>query len=118
MLNLKYLREQRNMTKSAVAKELGFSRQLYGNYENGIRTPDTETMKRIANYFNVSLDFLLGNSTEPTIENKKIPKDLKKILEEEAVTLNGRLLSDADKEKMFRIVEAAFYEAKAMNKRK
>ena len=43
---------------------------------------------------------------------------MKKILEEEAVTLNGRLLSDADKEKMFRIVEAAFYEAKAMNKRK
>lgn len=118
MLNLKYLREQRNMTKSAVAKELGFSRQVYGNYENGIRTPDTETLKRIANYFNVSLDFLLGNSNEPIIENKKIPKDLRKILEDETITLNGRLMSDSDKEKMFRIIEAAFYEAKEMNKRK
>lgn len=117
MLNLKYLREQRNMTKSAVAKELGFSRQVYGNYENGRRTPDANTLKHIAAYFNVSVDYLLGGQ-DVIPENKKIPKDLKKILEEEAVTLNGRLLSDADKEKMFRIVEAAFYEAKAMNKRK
>ena len=50
--------------------------------------------------------------------NGRIAEADGKTLYFEAVTLNGRLLSDADKEKMFRIVEAAFYEAKAMNKRK
>ena len=34
------------------------------------------------------------------------------------MTLNGRMMSDEDKEKMMRIIEAAFYEAKEMNKRK
>lgn len=117
MLRLKQLREQLNLKQTEIAKELGFSRQAYGNYENGRRTPDANTLKHIAAYFNVSVDYLLGGQ-DVIPENKKIPKDLRKILEEEAVTLNGRLLSDADKEKMFRIVEAAFYEAKAMNKRK
>ncbi len=117
MLRLKQLREQLNLKQTEVAKELGFSRQAYGNYENGRRTPDTETLKHIAAYFNVSVDYLLGGS-EVYPENKKIPKDLRKILEDETITLNGRLMSDSDKEKMFRIIEAAFYEAKAMNKRK
>lgn len=117
MLNLKQLREQTNMTQAEIARELGFSRQTYSNYEANRRQPDPEVLKKLADYFNVSVDYLIGRESQSQ-ENKKIPKDLKKILEEEAVTLNGRLLSDADKEKMFRIVKAAFYEAKAMNKRK
>ena len=51
-------------------------------------------------------------------ETKKVPKELKKLLEDEEIALNGRMMSDEDKEKMMRIIEAAFYEAKEMNKRK
>lgn len=119
MLRLQTLREQRNMTKSAMARELGFSRQVYGNYESGLRTPDAETLTRIANYFKVSVDYLLGNIDAPAIpKNEKIPKDLRKILEDEEIILNGRMLSDDDKQKMLKIIEAAFWEAKELNKRK
>ncbi len=119
MLRLQTLREQRNMTKSAMARELGFSRQVYGNYENGLRMPDAETLTRIANYFKVSVDYLLGNTNEPIKpKTEKIPKDLRKILEDEEIILNGRMLSDDDKQKMLKIIEAAFWEAKELNKRK
>ena len=119
MLRLQTLREQRNMTKSAMARELGFSRQVYGNYENGLRMPDAETLTRIANYFKVSVDYLLGNTEDTTMpKNQKVPKDLRKILEEEEIILNGRMMSEEDKNKMLKIIEAAFWEAKELNKRK
>lgn len=117
MLNLKQLREKTNMTQAELARELGFSRQTYSNYEAGRRQPDPEVLEKLADYFDVSIDYLVGREYK-NLENKKIPKDLRKILEDETITLNGRLMSDSDKEKMFRIIEAAFYEAKAMNKRK
>ena len=118
MLRLKELRQNTtNFTQAAMARELGMSRQTYGNYEAGRRQMDPETLKKVAQYFGVSVDYLLGGN-DPVVKDKKIPKDLKKILEDEEVTLNGRMMSDEDKEKMMRIIEAAFYEAKEMNKRK
>lgn len=118
MLRLKELRENTtDLTQAALARELGMSRQTYGNYEAGRRQMDPETLQKVAKYFNVSVDYLLGGDN-PIVEDKKIPKDLKKLLEDEEVTLNGRMMSDEDKEKMMRIIEAAFYEAKEMNRRK
>ena len=46
------------------------------------------------------------------------PKELKKLLKDEQIALNGRLLTDEDKQKMYKIIEAAFWDAKEMNKRK
>lgn len=59
---------------------LKLARQTYCNYENGKREPDTKTMRLMAKYFGVSLDYLFGEDNPP--ENQKIPKDLKKILGE------------------------------------
>ena len=90
-------------------------------YESDERRPSDEIKLQLCDIFSISLDELLGRKfpVQHTInDNKKIPKDLKKILEDEAITLNGRMLSEEDKEKMFKIIEAAFWEAKEMNKRK
>ena len=56
----KELREERGLTKTALAKELGFSHVALVNWEKGKRTPDVDTMIAIASYFNVTLDFLCG----------------------------------------------------------
>jgi len=56
----KELREERGLTKTALAKELGFSHVTLVNWEKGNRTPDVDTMIVIANYFKVTLDFLCG----------------------------------------------------------
>ena len=69
MENLLLLRKQKGLTQKDMADFLGISRQAYANYETGNREPDLTTLKRIAEYFNVSVDFIVDNETEPT-QNK------------------------------------------------
>ena len=78
--------------------------------------PRNRSFKKACCFFDVSVDYLLGEDNPP--ENKKIPKDLKKILEEEEVTLNGRMVSEEEKEQMLRVLEALYRDAKEKNKRK
>ncbi len=65
MKRLIQLRKQQKITQDTLAKELGISRQAYSNYELGNREPDFDTLKKLANYFNVSIDYLVGNSDTP-----------------------------------------------------
>ena len=117
MLRLREIREQSGFNQSEVAAELGISRQSYNFYENGKRDPDTLTLQKIADFFGVTIDYLVGRNTSEK-PKKKIPKELKKLLDEEEITLNGRMVSPEDKEKMLRIIEALYYDAKEENKRK
>lgn len=57
-MNIKILRKQIKKTQDEVAKDLNLQKQTYQNYELGKREPDLKTLKKIADYFNVSLDFL------------------------------------------------------------
>jgi transcriptional regulator with XRE-family HTH domain len=59
---LKKLRIEKSMTQSELAKLLNISPSTIGMYEQGRRDPDTSTVKFLAEFFNVSTDFLLGNS--------------------------------------------------------
>lgn len=68
------LRKETNMTQSELAKKLGIPRTTYSNYENGNRQPDYETLQKIANYFGVSSDYLIGmsdTSSNVVKENKQ-----------------------------------------------
>jgi transcriptional regulator with XRE-family HTH domain len=57
---LKTLREQKALTQKDMAKILGITASAYGYYEQNKRQPDFNTLKFLAEYFNVSLDYLLG----------------------------------------------------------
>jgi transcriptional regulator with XRE-family HTH domain len=64
---LKNLRTQKGVTQEDVAKALGVSRAAIAGYESGKkREPDYETLSRIADYFRVSVDYLLGRTDDPT----------------------------------------------------
>lgn len=85
--------------------------------------PMVETLAKIAKGTGVSVAYLaaLANGDDTNnipAQNKKIPKDLRKILEEEEVTLNGRMVSEEEKEQMLRVLEALYWDAKDKNKRK
>jgi transcriptional regulator with XRE-family HTH domain len=56
------LRKEKKKTQDDVANFLGISRPAYGNYENGKREPDLETLNKLADYFGVSMDYLVGRS--------------------------------------------------------
>jgi len=57
---LKLLREEVNLTQMQLAKLFNLSDAAINRYEKGINDPDTETVKKLASYFNVSADYLLG----------------------------------------------------------
>lgn len=61
---LKELRKRRGIFQVDLAEILSVSKGAVAMWETNKREPDTEMLKRIANYFNVSLDYLLENETD------------------------------------------------------
>lgn len=58
MLRLKELQKSSKYTIDESAKNLNLPKSTYNNYLIGARQPDIETLIKLANYFNVSLDYL------------------------------------------------------------
>ena len=59
-MRLKELRKTKDITQEELAKQLQLSPSAIGMYETGRREPDFETLQRIADYFHVSTDYILG----------------------------------------------------------
>lgn len=59
---LKALREERNLTRDALAAKLVVSYSTVSKYETNVRFPDKETLIDLADFFDVSLDYLLCRS--------------------------------------------------------
>ena len=57
--NLKYLRKKNNISQQALADKIGMSRSSIGDYERGRTEPDIDTLIKIVDYFDVSVDDLL-----------------------------------------------------------
>lgn len=95
MMRLKELREERRLSQEGLALKLNVSQSTISAYEVGDRTPDLETLIAIAQFFNVSLDYLAGQT------------DLKQQIRQSDLTSTElehlriyRQLSDIDKEKI------------------
>ncbi|EAF4051460.1 XRE family transcriptional regulator [Listeria monocytogenes] len=81
------LRKSKNLTQSDIAKILGVARTTYSSYEQNRRMPDAEIQIKIADYFDVSLDYLHGrgkNNIADTIaahiDSNATEEDIKEIL--------------------------------------
>ncbi|MDO4609018.1 MAG: helix-turn-helix transcriptional regulator [Clostridia bacterium] len=59
---LRQLRKQSNLTQKELAAKLKLAFSTISMYERGIREPDFETTEAIADFFNVSMDYLLGKT--------------------------------------------------------
>ena len=64
MNRLKLLRKELKKTQTDIANVLGITVSAYGNYELGQREPDNANLVKLARYFNVSTDYLLGLSDD------------------------------------------------------
>lgn len=71
------LRKQQNLTQQDMARILGISRQAYSNYELGNREADYTTLKKLSNYFNVTVDYLLGETDIPEKSHPTTDDDVK-----------------------------------------
>ena len=57
---LKLIRKQRKINQLKVATDLNISREALSHYENGKRSPDIYMLRKLSEYFNVSIDFLVN----------------------------------------------------------
>lgn len=81
-MNLKKLRLEKGLNQEDVAKYLGVTQQAYANYERGARQPDYAMLQKIADFFNVSIDYLIDESID-TEAISHARQTVKRLLEEQ-----------------------------------
>lgn len=69
-MRLKEIRKNRGITQLKLAMDLNISQNTISRYETGEREADYTTLIRLADYFNVSLDYLLERTDDPTFHKK------------------------------------------------
>lgn len=106
---LKQIRKANKFTQQDLADAVGIERSTYASYETGRNKPDVILLKRIANVFGVSSDFILEidptqklNLSDLSVAYKKKGSQLMSTLskDEKAVIAKYRLLTDEKKEKL------------------
>ena len=64
---LKQLRKARGLTQLAVQMKTGIEQALLSKFENGERVPPTETLVKLADFYEVSVDYLLCRTDKPEV---------------------------------------------------
>lgn len=65
MQNLRKLREKFSLSQQKLAGHICVSQQSVAQYENDVHEPDIETLKLLSKFFNVSVDYIIGNTDVP-----------------------------------------------------
>ena len=60
--NLRKLRKERKLSQIAVQMQTGIEQALISKYENGERVPPTETLMLLADFYGVSMDYIMGRT--------------------------------------------------------
>lgn len=96
---IRMLREKNKLTQTELSKKLGIPNQNLSNYERGFRHPDYEALQKIADFFDVSVDYLLGRR-----EKTKNPLDLKdELMENEMAHWDGVPLTEEQRKYFFNL---------------
>lgn len=122
------MRKDRKETQEDIAKLLKVQRTTVGEYERGNIRPPMDKMKVLADHFEVSVDYLMGNTNFQTAEerNEESPNDvskaMKKILEDlqknqRAMMFDGEILDDESRELLISSLEQSLRMGKIMQKR-
>ena len=79
---IKDLREDRDMRQSDLAEATGIDQRTISNYETGKTLPDAFALVRLADFFDVSIDYLLCRSNNDFSNKEKIIKYINRISDE------------------------------------
>lgn len=101
--NLKMLRKRKNISQQQLADIIGVSQQSINKYENHAVEPDIATLKKLADYFCTSVDYLIGH----TEIDHKIEKVLLGDLNQDEFSLisDYRTLSESEKQSIRMILD-------------
>ncbi len=84
---LKELRIKHNISQAEMAKILNVSQKSISNYENGLSDPNIETLKKIADFFRITIDSLVGHEVPYLLDKSTLTAE-QKVLVGEVTTLN------------------------------
>ena len=141
MNNIKLARQKAGLGQKEIAISLKVSQPTVSDWENGKVMPSGENLLNLADLLSASADYLLGRTNDPNLTNtpqapfhidleqlnpltgKKMTsrekKQYKETMENFAKALFfDDMISELDKEVMFKAISDAFWEAKEMNRRK
>ncbi len=94
--NLRLIRDEKGISQQALADAIGVSQPSINKYENHNIEPDIETLRRMADYFDTSVDFIVGHTD---IRRKLEPTDEYALNASEAALIDGfRALTPEQKE--------------------
>ena len=79
MNRIKDLREDRDLRQADVAEAIGIDQRSLSNYETGKTNPDSSVVVRLARFFGVSCDYLLGVSDVSFTDNREVVRELEDI---------------------------------------
>lgn len=113
---LKIARENAGLKQIDVKRQTNINNKTLSNWENNVSNPSPEDLRTLSKLYNVTIDSLVGNEKLQT--NTKKPKELIQLIEQEDYTLNGQVATPEDREKLAKIIEALYWDAKEKNKRK
>ncbi|RTE09310.1 helix-turn-helix domain-containing protein [Paenibacillus whitsoniae] len=119
--NIKRFRKERKLTQVELAEKSSLSRSYLADIEGDRYNPSVETLKSIAEALNIPTHHLLDedNAPPPVWATSKDLRDFKKmLLEDTPVMFDGVPLDQEDKDKVMKVMEAIFWDAKKKNKRK
>ena len=119
--------KQNGKTPSGVAKDIGFNRATVTTWKNTGNAPKGELLLKIANYFGVTIDYLLGSEKDikntPVLTKKDerdIARDLEKMRQSlesgEALMFDGNPMSPEARESILAAMKLGLEAAKVMNK--
>ena len=76
MENLKKLRIEKGLSQQKLASYINISQQSVYKYENDISEPDISTLKNLADFFETSIDYLVGNTDIPRKYDNYVEEEL------------------------------------------
>ncbi len=104
--NLKFLRTKNNISQQQLADIIGVTQQSINKYENHKVEPDIQTLIKLAEYFNTSVDYLIGHTNIDHVIEPIVRYDLNK---EEAVLIDKyRKLSKKQKNLVLILIDSYF----------
>lgn len=103
---LRDLRESKNLQQKDIANELEVLEATISMWETGKRIPYSDMLVKIANYFDVSVDYLLGNDKEISDNEKKLKEKetLKNALKNAGYMKDNEVLSDNELDRLMKFI--------------
>lgn len=126
MKNLKLLRKQHNLSQKEIGNIFHASQNTVSQWENGTRKPSYDIIQEIADYFDVSVDYLLGRQEQLPELNSKDKREIQEILDDteqqllsqDGLMFDGSPATEEDVQKIIMAMQMGMEMIKKENKAK